>query len=147
MTSSPTQDSRLAKVDLFPMFKKSIIAQYPEQDGWKVFNRFNWVSYLHDFVLQRDTSGGAERILVEINTDKVIKDDQIHQMRDVAKRLEHDGTKVTRKILVASNESDRCTIPEDVELCFLQDFLDNGLEAVAMQVSSKKKGGEQKLVA
>jgi hypothetical protein len=142
MTSSTTHnDSRATKVDLFPTFKQNIVRQYPEADGWKVFNRFNWVSYLHDFVLQRDTPNGSERVLIEVNTDKQIKEDQIRQLREVAARLEHDGTKVTRKVLVINQEADCCTIPQDIEICLLNDFLDSGLAKMAQAAVDKKKGG------
>lgn len=127
MTTSTTQDARLSKIDLFPMFKKNIGAQYPEKDGWKVFNRFNWVSYLHDFVLQRSTEEGAERILIEINTDKEIRDDQIVQMRQIAERLAHDGTKVSRLVLVVADDADTCSIPDDVKLCTLNEVMEHGL--------------------
>lgn len=127
MTTTTTQDARLSKIDLFPAFKKNIGAQYPEKDGWKVFNRFNWVSYLHDFVLQRSTENGAERILIEINTDKEIRNEQIDQMRQVADRLAHDGTKVSRLVLVVSEDAATCSIPEDVSLCTLSEVMERGL--------------------
>ena len=113
----------VSKVDLFPMFKKNINRDYPESDGWKVYNRFNWVSYLHDFVLQREVANGFERVVVEINTDKKITDDQISQLSQVALRLTNDETKVVKKILVISEEADAQGVPSDIEVMYLGEFL------------------------
>lgn len=113
----------VSKVDLFPMFKKNINRDYPESDGWKVYNRFNWVSYLHDFVLEREVANGIERVVVEINTDKKVTNDQISQLGQVALRLANHQTKVVKKILVVSEEADTQGVPPDIEVMYLGQFL------------------------
>ena len=146
MVGTLTSESKMTKVDLFPMFKKGVARQYPESEGWKVYNRFNWVSYLHDFVLQREHQGSTERIVVEIVTDKRIREEQVEQLRDIAGRLEHDGTRVSKKILVVADGADVTGIPMDIEVFFLADFLKNGLTS---QTAAAHKGklGQDKMVA
>lgn len=128
------------------MFKKGVSRQYPESEGWKVYNRFNWVSYLHDFVLQREHQGSTERVVVEIVTDKRIREEHVIQLRDIAGRLEHDGTRVSKKILVVADGADVSGIPTDIDVFFLADFLKNGL-ATQVAAARKDKQGQGKMVA
>ena len=144
MAETLTTESKMTKVDLFPMFKKGIAKQYPENEGWKVYNRFNWVSYLHDFVLQRELDGLTERVVVEIVTDRKVRDEQISQLIEVAGRLEYDGTRVSKKIMVVADETDTSCIPADIEVYYLGEFLKNGL---ASAKTVDKAGSQSKLVA
>jgi hypothetical protein len=146
MVGTMTSESKMTKVDLFPMFKRGVARQYPEAEGWKVYNRFNWVSYLHDFVLQREHQGSIERVVVEIITDKKIREEQVAQLRDIAQRLEHDGTRVSKKIMVVADGSDVSGIPGDIEVFFLGDFLKHGLTNQA-SVGRNGKAGQGKMVA
>lgn len=140
MADIKVNGSRLTKVDLFPMFKKNIGRDYPESDGWKVYNRFNWVSYLHDFVLQRELEGKTERVVVEINTDKKITDDQLEQLGLVAERLASGGAEVIRKVLVISEEAKADVVPEDIEVYHLNDFLNEGMKHPVSHGHGPEKG-------
>lgn len=140
MAEITVNGSKLSKEKLFPMFKKNIGGNFPESDGWKVYNRFNWVSYLHDFVLQRENGSRTERVVVEINTDKKITEDQLRQLDVVANRLTKKDTVVIKKILIINKEADLKSIPSDIEVYFLSDFLSG-------DVRKAKSSDSDKLVA
>ncbi|MFT7589839.1 MAG: hypothetical protein ACI959_002059 [Limisphaerales bacterium] len=132
--------SILTKEDLFPIFKKNIGSNYPENEGWKVYNRFNWVSYLHDFVLQREVGEKVERIVVEINTDRKITQEQINQLNIVANRLSSEDVTVIKKILIIKKEAEVNSIPQDFEVFYLNEFLTGTKQA-------RSKEDKDKLVA
>lgn len=138
MTKFSMNAGSLTKMDLFPMFKLQVSRDYPESEGWKVYNRFNWVSYLHDFVLQRQVGNVTERVVVEINTDQKITEDQFAKMRDMASRLEGDQVKVIKKVLLFSANASVADCPADIELCMLEDFLNSGLTTVKTATTSNK---------
>ncbi len=147
MAEVSTTQNKLNKVDLFPLFLKGIARQYPESEGWKVYNRFNWVSYLHDFVLQREGEKGTERVVVEVVTDRRIREENIVQLKEMATRLEHDGTKVSRTVVVLSDDTDSSGIPVDIEAIYLSDFLRFGLNKHISSPTGSNGGDQDKLVA
>jgi hypothetical protein len=146
--------NKLNKVNFFPLFKKSASRSYPESEGWKAYNRFNWISYLHDFVLQRESEGLRERILVEIVTEKVIQPELVTCLEELARRLEHDGTQVSRCILVVNDEASLPEIPRGMEVMRLSTFVQSGIsrlsgkpEQAGNPVNGGKSGGSGRMVA
>ncbi len=110
------QNQKFAKEQISNLVKENLASLYPEQEGWKVYNRYNWLSYLYNYVVQREQDGIVERVVVEVNTHTLADSESVRNLEMLADRLADDQSKVIEKILVANSDN---TVFESKDLKYI----------------------------
>ncbi|MFN0274525.1 MAG: hypothetical protein ACKVPJ_02170 [Chitinophagales bacterium] len=102
--------------EMLSPLKSTLLNLYPERDGWKLYNRYNWATKVFDFVLQKEEGLQTSRILVEINFERVISKEHFNKLDVLAKRLKGGNCVLVRKIMIVDDMSSIASIPEDVDI-------------------------------
>lgn len=113
--------------EILSPLKSTLLNLYPEREGWKLYNRYNWATKVFDFVLQKEDGMQTSRILVEINfEDKITKED-FNKLDVLAKRLKGSNSVVVRKIMIVNDMSVIATIPSDVDIVPISTIIQTNL--------------------
>lgn len=107
--------------------KTSLLNIYPEREGWKLFNRYNWASKVFDFVLQKESNNQISRILVEFNFESNISVEHFNQLSDLAIKLQNDNSKIISKIMIVDDFAQICQDSEDIEIIPISSFINENL--------------------
>ena len=117
------------RTELVNPLKSSLLSIYPEKEGWKLYNRYNWATRIFDFVLQKEENGVIERILVEMNFENHISREHFSNLTSLAKRLSSGGCCFIKKVMVVDEMATFDRIPADVEIISLRKLLSSTLLA------------------
>ena len=105
------------KTELVSLLKQSLEHNYPESDGWKHYNRYNWSSRNFDLILQReDNDGEIYRIVVCVNFDHSITKEEYTTVSKLARRLNHGTSVIMKKMLVVDDLAMVAKGPSDIEV-------------------------------
>lgn len=107
--------------------KSTLRNLYPEKEGWKLYNRFNWSTRVFDYVLQKEESGIVYRILVELNLETKVTRDHFVKMDSLANRLEATKGALTRKIMIVDDAANLEYHHSDTEVIFLSSLFNSSL--------------------
>ncbi len=105
------------KSEMVSMLKQSLLTDYPEHEGWKLYNRYNWTSKNFDLILQREeVKGDVYRVVVCINLENSITKDEYSTVSKLARRLNHGTGIIMKKILVVDDKALVAKGPSDIEV-------------------------------
>jgi len=103
--------------ELVSQLKQTLLTDYPEKEGWKLYNRYNWTNKHFDVVLQKEAEQGEVfRVIVCINLDNTITKDEYSNVSKLAKRLNHGTSTIMKKILVVDDKALIAKGPSDIEV-------------------------------
>jgi hypothetical protein len=106
----------LTNPEMLSPLKNSLLNIYPEKEGWKLYNRYNWATKVFDFVLQKEEGIKVSRILVEINFESNITKDHFTKLELLACRLKGSNCSLVKKIMIVDDLSSIDTVPADVDI-------------------------------
>lgn len=107
--------------------KSTLLHLYPEKEGWKLYNRFNWSTRVFDYVLQKEESGIVYRILVELNLEAKVTKDHFVKLDSLANRLEATKGALTRKIMIVDDAANMEYQHSDTEVIYLSSLFNTSL--------------------
>lgn len=94
--------------------------RYPASDNWEITPQENRKTYIPDFVVQRDTSKGIEKIVVEVKRDKTISFENINQLNAYTRNLAGNGVKSVNKTFAVFAGTDTSLLTDDFEVIYLR---------------------------
>ncbi len=105
------------KNELVSQLKQTLQVNYPEHEGWKLYNRYNWASRNFDLILQREESDGeVYRVVVCINFENTIAREEFSTVTKLARRLNHGTSIIMKKMLVVDDMAMVAKGPSDIEV-------------------------------
>jgi hypothetical protein len=104
------------KTEMLSPLKSTLLNIYPEKEGWKLYNRYNWATKVFDFVLQKEENQQISRILVEINFENTITKEHFTKLDTLAKRLNGSNCSLVKKIMIVDDRTSIEKVPADVEI-------------------------------
>lgn len=107
---------------MYPVAKAALRRRYPANEGWKVLERPRREGYEPDFMVERQTPRGKERIVVEVKAACIITKGHIRQLNSYAKKLAGGGVRCAKKILVVPAGADASAVADDTEVIYLRSF-------------------------
>lgn len=119
--------------------KSTLRSSFPEKDGWKLYNRYNWSSKVYDYVLQKEEGKNTLRIVVEINFGDQVSLNDFVKLNELAKRLESGTIQVVRTVMVVQ-ENTQIEAPEttNVEMISMSELIQNGIMNLQHQLNNSK---------
>lgn len=117
------------QAEMLNPFKSTLRNLYPEKEGWKLYNRFNWSTKVFDYVLQKEESNVVYRILVELNLENTITSDHFAKLDNLATRLEAGKCTLTRKIMIVDDSAQMVQANYGTEVVFLSNLFNTSLLA------------------
>lgn len=119
--------------------KSTLRSSFPEKDGWKLYNRYNWSSKVYDYVLQKEEGNNTLRIVVEINFGDQVSLDDFVKLNELANRLESGTIKVVRTVMVVQ-ENTQVEAPKstNVEMISMSELIQNGIMNLQHQLNKSK---------
>ena len=115
------------QVEMLNPFKSTLRNLYPEKEGWKLYNRFNWSTKVFDYVLQKEENNVVYRILVELNLENTITKDHFAKLDNLASRLEAGKSTLTRKIMIIDDAARLEISDRSIEVVLLSNLFDTSL--------------------
>ncbi len=115
------------KSEILNPVKSTLLSFYPEKDGWKLYNRYNWASKVFDYVLQKEDNNQIDRILIEINFENHINNDVFSKLDVLAKRLCTSTSNIIRKIMIIDDLASTDKVPSDIDIIPISKMLKDGL--------------------
>jgi formyltetrahydrofolate synthetase len=127
------------QVDMLNPLKSTLRSSFPEKDGWKLYNRYNWSSKVYDYVLQKEEGKNTLRIVVEINFGDQVSLNDFVKLNELAKRLESGTIQVVRTVMVVQ-ENTQIEAPEttNVEMISMSELIQNGIMNLQHQLNNSK---------
>lgn len=127
------------QVDMLNPLKSTLRSSFPEKDGWKLYNRYNWSSKVYDYVLQKEEGNNTLRIVVEINFGDQVSLDDFVKLNELANRLESGTIKVVRTVMVVQ-ENTQVEAPKstNVEMISMSELIQNGIMNLQHQLNKSK---------
>jgi len=127
------------QVDMLNPLKSTLRTSFPEKDGWKLYNRYNWSSRVHDYVLQKESGDSTLRIVVEINFGDQVLTDDFNKFAALSRRLESGKIKVIRTVMVIQENSRIEGQPfEGLEIMNMAQLIQNGVMGLKQTLSNSK---------
>ncbi len=117
------------KSEMLIPIKSSLEHMYCHHDGWKLYNKYNWTNKCFDFLLQKESQTGVERVIVSVNLDNQVTRQHYDNLQKLSKRLHHGGKSPVKKILIFDNPVAFEAAPADVELMSVNELLNVRLRA------------------
>lgn len=105
-----------SRAEMLSPLKSTLLNIYPEKEGWKLYNRYNWATKVFDFVLQKEENQQVSRILVEINFESAITKEHFSKLDTLAKRLNGSNCSLVKKIMIVDDRTSIEKVPADVEI-------------------------------
>ena len=105
MQQALTSTTHTNQSEMLNPFKSTLRSLYPEKDGWKLYNRFNWATKVFDYVLQKEEDKTIYRILVELNLENTITKDHFDKLDNLAVRLDNGKCSLTQKIMIIDDSA------------------------------------------
>lgn len=124
-----------SKSEMMNPLKISLLNIYPETEGWKLFNRYNWASKVFDFVLQKESNNEISRILVEFNFESNISVEHFTQLSELASKLQNGSSKLINKIMIVDDYATVYKNSDDVEIIPISQFINDNLIRFSLPMS------------
>ncbi|MBC8173114.1 MAG: hypothetical protein H7X71_04335 [Chitinophagales bacterium] len=104
------------RTEMLNPLKSTLLNIYPEKEGWKLYNRYNWATKVFDFVLQKEEKQLLSRVLVEFNFESLVTRDHFSKLETLARRLNGNNCHLVKKIMIVDDTASVENTPGDVEL-------------------------------
>ncbi len=111
------------KSEILNPIKSSLESMFCQQDGWKLYNRYNWTNKCYDIILQKELKKGYERVIVSVNLDNQVTRKHYDNLQQLSKRLNAGTNALIKKIMIFDSPVTFETAPADVELISVNDLL------------------------
>lgn len=119
--------------------KSTLRNSFPEKDGWKLYNRYNWSSKVYDYVLQKEDTHNVYRIVVEINFGDQATESEFEKLAVLSSRLSSGRIQVIRTVMVLQeNTSLDFNVPEGIDVIRMSELIQQGIQGLQNQSSGSK---------
>lgn len=109
--------SETQKNELVSLLKQTLQSNYPEKEGWKLYNRYNWSSRNFDLIMQKEEHDGeVYRVVVCVNFENSITREEYNIVSKLARRLNHGTSIIMKKMLVVDDLAMVAKGPNDIEV-------------------------------
>lgn len=115
------------RVDMLNPLKSTLKNSFPEKDGWKLYNRYNWSTKVYDYVLQKEVNNTTYRILVEINLGDQVDQNDFEKLAALSSRLGSGDVEMLRTVMVVHDKIDMATVPAGIEIMEMSQLIRNGI--------------------
>ncbi len=122
MQQALTPSTQASKPEMLTPFKTTLRTLYPEKEGWKLYNRFNWSTKVFDYVLQKEDGDITHRILVELNLEGSVTLDHFEKLHTLANRLDNGKCTLSQKIMIVDDSAQMAEGAGDIRVVLLSDL-------------------------
>jgi len=115
------------QVDMLNPLKSTLKNSFPEKEGWKLYNRYNWSSKVYDYVLQKEENNNVYRILVEINFGDQVTCNDFEKLTALSDRLGAGKVQMLRTVMVVHDKINMDEVPEGIEIMEMSQLIRKGI--------------------
>lgn len=114
---------RYNEEDMYPSAYRNLRVRYPAYRGWDIFPKDYWVTYVPDFVIERENGKGIlERAIAEVKCVDKVYQSHISQLNSYVRNLSGNNVKIVEKMLIVPAGVDVSLVPEDINVMYLRSF-------------------------
>jgi hypothetical protein len=108
---------------MYPSGYRNLRVRYPARLGWGIFQKDYWVTYVPDFVVERENRHGIiERAIAEVKCVDKVYQSHISQLNSYVRNLSGNNVKIKEKMLIVPAGVDVSLVPEDIYIMYLRGF-------------------------
>jgi hypothetical protein len=126
-------------VDMLNPLKSTLRNSFPENEGWKLYNRYNWSSKVYDYVLQKEDNHNVFRIVVEINFGDQVTENEFEKLTVLSKRLSSGRIQVIRTVMVLQeNTNVDFNLPKGIDVIRMSELIQHGIVGLQNKATGSK---------
>ncbi len=109
----------LKREDLYPHVRNRLQHWYPDNRGWKIYDRHEISGIQPDFLIEKKTGNSIERSVCAVETVPVITEDHIRRFNHLIDALSGNNISILEKILVVPAGTNTSCVPSGFSIIHL----------------------------